>query len=72
VYDKALANEDRSFINRIKRALSVGRVSGLFYLCLLLIECLVLLALVVFQPKSKMKKEINVDYEAYLKILKKL
>jgi ABC-type spermidine/putrescine transport system permease subunit I len=72
VYDKALENEDRSIINRIKRSLSIGKVSGIFFIILFLLDYLVLLFMSTLYPKRSIKREPDFKYENYLKVLNKI
>jgi hypothetical protein len=71
VYELAMMKNDVSIINRIKRSLSIGNFSGLFYIVLFIIDCLFLLFLSTFSPKRNMKKEKNFDYNKYVDYLKK-
>lgn len=65
-----MKNKDRSVINRIKKALSIGNYSSVFYIALFLIEYLYLFFITVFFPKANIKKEPNFDYENYKNLLK--
>ena len=72
VYKKAMDYKDRSIITRMKKALGIGHVSGVFYLCLMALDYLLLMALTVFYPVSSFKKEKRFKYENYITYLKKL
>jgi hypothetical protein len=56
-------------LNRFKKALSIGNISGLFYLCLMILDYLLLMFLIVTYPARNIKKERNFDYEKYKLIL---
>ena len=64
--------KDRSIITRMKKALGIGHISGVFYLCLIALDYLLFMALSVFCPRSSYKKEPKFDYENYKKYLKEL
>ena len=72
VYKKAMCYKDRSIITRMKKALGIGHISGVFYLCLIALDYLLFMALSVFCPRSSYKKEPKFDYENYKKYLKEL
>jgi hypothetical protein len=71
VYSKALENSDRSILNRLKRTLSIGRLSGIFYLILIIIDYLVLLLISSIWSKKNFIKEKSFNYELYKQILNK-
>jgi hypothetical protein len=63
--------KDLSILNRFKKALSIGKVSGIWYLSLMIMNYLFLMLLVMLCPAKKMKKEKSFDYEKYKLILTK-
>ncbi len=70
VYDKALQKTDLSFITRIKKIFTVGHLSPIIYLCAVLIDCIFLFLLTVFQPLRSIKRnEKEFKYNNYKKYL---
>jgi phosphatidylinositol glycan class A protein len=72
VYKRALGYTDRSFITRLKRALGIGNVSGVFHFCLLALDYLLFLFLSLIYPPTVIHKERRFNYENYKKYLNKL
>ena len=70
MYKKALENTDKSIINRIKNCLTIGNISGLFYLSLVILDYLFLFILVVLCPKKKFRKEKDLNYSKLKEIIK--
>ncbi len=70
VYNKALRNNDRSIINRLKKSLSIGNFSGYFYLILVIIDFLLMLFYSTVKPRDTYRKCMNFSYEKYLNLLK--
>lgn len=69
VYEKAMKNTDRSIINRLKRCMSLGNVSGWFLLCLILLDYLVLLLIIIFYPKDGYRKAERFYYDKYVNFI---
>ena len=67
-----MVNTDKSILNRIKKAMSIGKFSGLFYVSLIILDCLYFLLLVLLYPAKNMNKEKNFDYKKYKQITKSL
>ena len=72
VYKRALGYTDRSFITRLKRALGIGNVSGVFHFCLIALDYLLFLFLSLIYPPTVIHKERRFNYENYKKYLNKL
>ena len=70
IYNKALKKTDLSFITRIKKILTVGNLSSIIYLCAMLIDCIFLFLLTVFQPLRSIKRnKKEFKYSNYKKYL---
>lgn len=69
VYDKAMNDSDRSMITRIKNILSIGRLSAILYLCVVIMAYLILMFLSIVQPKKSIKKEKTFNYKYYIQLL---
>ena len=72
VYHKAMMNLDRSIITRIKKVLAIGKISGIFHVCLIILDYLLLLFLTLYQPVKSFKKEKQFKYENYQKYLRNM
>lgn len=60
---------DKSIINRFKKCLSIGNISGFFYISLIILDYLFLMLLIIFCSRSKFKKEKDFDYDKYKKLI---
>ncbi len=72
VYDNSLKCEDRSFITRFKKILTIGNGSAVLYLTAVLLDYLILLLLTVIQPKAQIKKEKEFDHKRYTEVIQEL
>jgi phosphatidylinositol glycan class A protein len=72
VYEKTMKIKDKSIITRIKKALAIGNLSGIFYVCLICVDYLFFIFFSIFQPVRKIQKEKNFKYENYKQYLKSL
>ncbi len=62
-------NTDKSIINRMKKSLSIGKFSGMFYISLIIFDYLFLIFLLLICPRKKLLKQKNFDYEKYKTLL---
>ena len=72
VYNKAMMVKDRSYITRIKKLLAIGRISGVFQVCLIVLDYLLLIFLTLYQPVWNFKKGKQFKYENYQKYLRNM
>ena len=72
VYNKAMMVKDRSYITRIKKLLAIGRISGVFQVCLIVLDYLLLIFLTLYQPVWNFKKGKQFKYENYKKYLRNM
>ena len=72
VYNKAMMVKDRSYITRIKKLLAIGRISGVFQVCLIVLDYLLLIFLTLYQPVWTIKKGKQFKYENYQKYLRNM
>ena len=72
VYERAMKVKDKSIITRIKKALAIGNLSGIFYVCLICVDYLFFLFFSLFQPERTIPKEKEFLYENYKQYLKSL
>lgn len=63
---------DKSIINRFRKCFTIGYISGMFYLSLIIFDYLFLMLLIVVCPSRKFKKQKDFDYELYKKHIKEL
>lgn len=61
---------DFSILNRFKKCFSIGNISGLFYLSLIVLDYLLLMIIILVCKKKDIKKKPNLDYEKLKDILK--
>jgi phosphatidylinositol glycan class A protein len=72
VYNKAMVVKDRSVITRLKKLLAIGRISGVFQVCLIVLDYLLLIFLTLYQPVWTIKKGKQFKYENYQKYLRNM
>jgi phosphatidylinositol glycan class A protein len=72
VYNKAMLVKDRSVITRLKKLLAIGRISGVFQVCLIVLDYLLLIFLTLYQPVWTIKKGKQFKYENYQKYLRNM
>ena len=72
VYNKAMLVKDRSIITRLKKLLAIGRISGVFQVCLIVLDYLLLIFLTLYQPVWTIKKGKQFKYENYQKYLRNM
>jgi phosphatidylinositol glycan class A protein len=70
VYEKALRLRDVSILNRFKKCFSIGNISGLFYLSLIILDYLLLMIIIFVFRKKDIKKQKNLNYKKLKEILK--
>ncbi len=56
-------------LTRIKNILSLGRLSAILYLCVVIMAYLMMMILSIVQPKSSIKKEKSFNYKYYINLL---
>ena len=64
--------KDRSVITRLKKLLAIGRISGVFQVCLIVLDYLLLIFLTLYQPVWTIKKGKQFKYENYQKYLRNM